>query len=151
MYDPESFVGAPIALQLSGYLYDEEELLVAVKTILDEVLQCDSYNWRQQNNLVWKFVSELEHFACLTVASICIDISNLDNIQKRSGGATICSQGTDTPDSNVERKPHFCLCISTIASVRLAHACLASNWVSMGQLQLKKFNKCVEICNLGSI
>lgn len=52
MYDPESFVGAPIALQLSGYLYDEEELLVAVKTILDEVLQCDSYNWRQQNNLV---------------------------------------------------------------------------------------------------
>ncbi|KAL7665386.1 amidase [[Candida] zeylanoides] len=46
-YDPQSFVGAPIALQLSGRRYDDEELLAAAKTIVGEVLQCNLYEWRQ--------------------------------------------------------------------------------------------------------
>jgi amidase len=46
IYDPQTFAGAPIALQLSGRRYEEEELLAAAKTIVDDILQCDLYKWR---------------------------------------------------------------------------------------------------------
>ncbi len=47
VYDPQSFSGAPIALQLSGRRYADEEVIAAGKTIVDEVLKCDLFKWRK--------------------------------------------------------------------------------------------------------
>lgn len=45
-YDPQACIAAPIALQLTGRRYAEEDLLAAAKTIVDDILSCDVYQWR---------------------------------------------------------------------------------------------------------
>lgn len=43
-YKPEDFVGAPIALQLVGRRFLDEEVLAATKLIVDDILKCDLFN-----------------------------------------------------------------------------------------------------------
>lgn len=48
-YDPQSFSGAQIGLQLSGRRYADEDVIATTKTIVDEVLKCDLFKWRKKD------------------------------------------------------------------------------------------------------